>query len=114
MQVVREINRVLEYDGWLKVRVPRDSRLRFDTFVFCVTLNIKQLRRQYEFLKRGEHKYQYSIGALTRILRRNGFSVYSLPFSSMRRETKNRLLVDFFEYVRNIYLVSLKAIDVSE
>jgi len=108
LMVVREIHRVLRENGWLKIRVPRDSRLRLDTFFFCVFFDVKQLRQQYTFLKAGKHKYQFSTRSLTRILEENGFSTTLVTFSVMRRERKRRFLIDIYQYLRNIYVVAKK------
>ncbi len=108
LQVVGEVNRILKESGWFKIRVPRDSRLRLDTVLFCATFDIKQLRLQYAFLKSGLHKYQFSTRALTRILKSKGFSVAFVTFPLMRKETKHRLPIDIFQFLRNMYMIARK------
>ena len=106
--VIREISRVLMENGWLKIRVPRDSRLRLDPFKFLVTFNLRELKQQYRFLKSGAHKWQLSTRTLKKILERNGFSVSVVTFTSLRRETEDKLPVSVFKYLRNVYIVAQK------
>jgi len=108
LQVIREVNRVLQERGWFEIRVPRDSRLRLDTFLFCATLNVKLLKQQYSFLKTGAHQHQFSTRALKRILKMSGSSANCVIFSAVRLETKHNMLVDIFRYLRNIYIVAEK------
>lgn len=104
LHVIGEVNRILKENGWFKIRVPRDSRLKLDIVLFCATFDIKQLKLQYVFLKSGLHKHQFSTRALKRILKSKGFSVAFVTFPLMRRETKYSLPIDIFQYLRNIYI----------
>ena len=84
-KVLTEIHRILKSEGWLKILVPTDSKLKSDYVVHFVTLRLKRLLAQYRAMRLGIHKWQYSQNSLAKMLRTASFKVEeiecpSLPF----------------------------------
>lgn len=80
IKVLKEINRVLRSQKWLKVLVPTDSRLRSDYVVLIISLNFKHCLKEYRAMKSGEHKWQYSQKSLKKILEATGFEVKKVEY----------------------------------
>jgi len=116
--VVKEINRILKINGWLKIRIPRDSRMRFDTILYLVMLKVKKLHEQYEFSKSGVHKFQISGRQLKRILSVNGFDITCFTFLELRRENRKTHEVGnfftlIFQYCRSVYALAYKTAEIN-
>uniref|UniRef100_A0A7V4KE28 Class I SAM-dependent methyltransferase n=1 Tax=Fervidobacterium pennivorans TaxID=93466 RepID=A0A7V4KE28_FERPE len=74
VKVLREINRVLIDNGWLKALVPTDSRLKSDYVACIISLHFKHCYEEYRAMKSGEHRWQYSTHGLKQIFNLRGLT----------------------------------------
>lgn len=107
IKVLKEINRVLNSKAWLKILVPRDSRVRSDYVTCIISLHFKQLLREYKAMKSGEHKWQYSEKALREILSVNGFEVKEVNYPAYPLITGRKIekVLSKLKIVRHPHLV---------
>jgi predicted SAM-dependent methyltransferase len=107
IKVLKEVNRVLRSKAWLKVLVPRDSRVRSDYVTCIISLHFKQLLIEYRAMKFGEHKWQYSDESLTEILTVNGFEVKKVNYPAYPLITGRRVekFLSKLKIVRHPHLV---------
>lgn len=80
IRAVREIFRALKDGGGLEVQVPKDSRMKSDTIAHFLDFDFKAAFRQYNFLKSGAHKWQFSEKGLISLLRKQGFLINSIKY----------------------------------
>ena len=91
--VLKEIERTLKAKGEVEILVPTDSRLRSDYVALILSLHFKHLLHEYNAMKSGEHKWQYSEKFLQNLLTDAGFQVNTVnrpayPFITGRRVGK--------------------------
>jgi len=82
VKTLKEIHRILKFNGFLKVLVPTDSLLKGDILADILHLSFKHLILQRLRLKRGAHIWQFSEQSLRNLLLYNGFCCVKLlkPF----------------------------------
>jgi ubiquinone/menaquinone biosynthesis C-methylase UbiE len=99
--VLAEIKRTLKSRGWLKVLVPTDSRLRSDYLTRIFLLHFKDCWATYSSMRRGEHKWQFTMSGLDKILTNVGFRVERM---SCRKLT--RLFVRYSDLIAEAHLTT--------
>jgi len=82
-RVLNEIHYVLKENGWLKILVPTDSRLRADPWIRVLNLDLKGILLMFKRRASERHKWQFSEKSLLQLLRKHKFTVNRVRYPAV-------------------------------
>lgn len=80
-KVLAEASRIAKEGADLRILVPVHSRMLPNFLIYFFTLQFKELVGMYQCNRKGEHKWQFSVSSMEKLLKKHGFQVFNVEFS---------------------------------